>query len=77
MQAVGTDLEHLCTVEDFLFVRTENYMRNLTGAIHMYIGMKRKDASDMLLASRIKGAGALRGGCTALCRSKDLMHWTY
>lgn len=32
---------------------------------------------DMLLASRIKGGGELRGGCIALCKSKDLKQWTY
>ena len=31
----------------------------------------------MLLASRIKGGGELRGGCIALCKSKDLKQWTY
>jgi beta-fructofuranosidase len=31
----------------------------------------------MLLAARLKGAGAHRGGCIALCKSKDLAHWTY
>jgi beta-fructofuranosidase len=31
----------------------------------------------MLLAARLKGAGAHRGGCIALCKSKDLVHWTH
>lgn len=29
----------------------------------------------MLLAARLRGAGSHRGGCIALCKSDDLLHW--
>lgn len=31
----------------------------------------------MLLASRVTNRGDLRGGCIALCKSEDLINWTY
>ncbi len=77
MQAVGTDLEHLCTVEDFLFVSDGELYEEFDWRDPYVYWNEEERCYDMLLASRIKGAGALRGGCTALCRSKDLMNWTY
>ena len=77
MQATGTDLEHLKTVEDFLFVSDGNRYEEFDWRDPYVYWNEEEECYDMLLASRIKGAGALRGGCIALCRSKDLMNWSY
>lgn len=77
MQATGTDLEHLKTVEDFLFVSDGNRYEEFDWRDPYVYWNEAEECYDMLLASRLKGAGALRGGCVALCRSKDLMNWSY
>lgn len=77
MQAVGSDLEHLSTVEEFLFVSDGELYEEFDWRDPFVYWNEKEKCYDMILASRIKGAGALRGGCIALCRSRDLMNWTY
>lgn len=77
MQAVGTDLEHLETVEDFLFVADGEMYEEFDWRDPYVYWNEDEQCYDMLLAARLKNCGDLRGGCTALCKSKDLIHWTY
>lgn len=77
MQAVGTDLEHLNTVEEFLFVSDGKQYEEFDWRDPFVYWNEEDECYDMLLASRIKGGGELRGGCIALCKSKDLKQWTY
>lgn len=77
MQAVGTSLEQLKTVEEFIFVSDGERYEEFDWRDPYVYWNEEEQCYDMLLASRLKGAGALRGGCIARCRSKDLMHWTY
>lgn len=77
MQAVGSDLEHLSTIEEFLFVSDGVRYEEFDWRDPYVYWNEEEQCYDMLLASRIKGGGALRGGCIALCRSEDLIHWSY
>lgn len=77
MQAVGTDLEHLETAEDFLFVADGEIYEEFDWRDPFVYWNEEEQCYDMLLAARLKNAGDLRGGCVALCRSRDLQSWTY
>ena len=51
-------------------------MKSLTGETLLFFGMTR----PMLLYAvgvRVTNRGDLRGGCIALCKSEDLINWTY
>lgn len=77
MRAEGTDLYHLKTVEDFCF-RADDVQYELYDWRDPYVYWSEENhCYEMLLAARKKGAGNHRGGCIALCRSEDLVHWTY
>lgn len=77
MQATGRDLEHLETAEDFLFVADGKMYEEFDWRDPYVYWNEEEQCYDMLLAARLKNGGELRGGCIALCRSKDLMEWTY
>lgn len=77
MQAVGTDLEHLETVEDFLFLADGEMYEEFDWRDPYVFWNEEKSCYYMLLAARMKGGGDLRGGCIALCKSEDLINWTY
>ena len=55
----------------------ESNMKNLTGGIHSYTGTKKMNVMTCFWLQELKGGGELRGGCIALCKSKDLKQWTY
>ena len=77
MRAEGPDLYHLKTVEDFCF-RADDVQYELYDWRDPYVYWSEENRCyEMLLAARSKGAGNHRGGCIALCRSEDLIHWTY
>ena len=75
MQAVGKDLFHLETAEDFIFTADDEIYESFDWRDPYVFYDEESDCYKMLLAARKKGAGALRGGCIALCTSKDLYHW--
>lgn len=77
MQATGPDLYHLKTVESFCF-RADNVQYEPFDWRDPFVFWSEEEhCYKMLLAARNKGAGGRRGGCIALCQSKDLMNWTY
>ena len=55
MQAVGTDLEHLNTVEEFLFVSDGKQYEEFDWRDPFVYWNEEDECYDMLLASRIKG----------------------
>lgn len=77
MQATGPDPEHLETVEDFIFTADGELYEEFDWRDPYVFWNEEENCYDMLLAARIKGSGERRGGCVALCRSRDLMHWSY
>lgn len=77
MQATGTDLLHLETKEDFLFVADGVRYEEFDWRDPYVFWNEEEGCYYMLLAARLKDGGYLRGGCVALCKSEDLMHWTY
>ena len=77
MQATGSDLEHLETMEDFLFVADGVLYEEFDWRDPFVFWNEEDGCYWMLLASRLKDSGALRGGCIALCKSKDLINWSY
>ena len=77
MQATGTDPLHLETMEDFLFVADGVRYEEFDWRDPYVFWNEEEGCYYMLLAARQKDGGQLRGGCVALCKSKDLTHWTY
>lgn len=77
MRAKGKDIYHLENEEDFLFV-ADDVIYEAFDWRDPYVFWNEEDQNYwMLLAARIKNSGALRGGCIALCKSKDLKEWSY
>lgn len=77
MKAKGPDLYHLETDRSFL-LRADDDRYELYDWRDPYVFWSEEDKCyKMLLAARTKGAGSHRGGCIALCRSQDLVNWTY
>lgn len=77
MKAVGSDLSHLETADDFIF-RSDGHLYEEFDWRDPYVFWnEEEECYYMLLASRIKGGGELRGGCISLSKSKDLIHWEY
>lgn len=77
MCARGKDLYHLKTDENFRFL-SDNAIYERFDWRDPYVFFNEEEKCWwMLLASRMKGAGELRGGCIALCKSPDLIHWSY
>jgi beta-fructofuranosidase len=77
MCAKGKDLYHLKTDNKFRFL-SDNIIYEPFDWRDPYVFFNEEDNCWwMLLASRVKGAGELRGGCIALCKSHDLIHWSY
>lgn len=77
MQAAGPDLEHLETIEDFIYSADGDRYEEFDWRDPFVFWNEEEGCYYMLVTSRIKGAGELRGGCIALSKSKDLLHWTY
>lgn len=77
MKATGTDLYHLKTDENWIFTADDEKYESFDWRDPFVFYDEREDCYKMLLAAREKGCGELRGGCIALCRSKDLEHWSY
>lgn len=77
MKATGTNLEELKTVDDFLFVADSEIYEEFDWRDPFVFFNEKEDCYYMLLAARMKNSGNLRGGCIALCKSKDLVTWTY
>lgn len=77
MRAFSTDLVHWETDEDFLFVADDSMYESFDWRDPYVFKNEEEGNYWMLLAARKKGGGAHRGGCTALCKSVDLVHWTY
>lgn len=75
MQAVGDDLFHLKTVEEFIFTADDDIYESFDWRDPYVFYDEDAGCYKMLLAARKKGAGELRGGCIALCTSQDLYHW--
>lgn len=77
MKAHSPDLTSWKTQEDFIFTADDVIYESFDWR-DPYVFFNEDDGCYwMLLAARIKGSGYHRGGCTALCKSKDLNHWTY
>lgn len=77
MKAVGYDLEHLETVEDFLFASDGLIYEEFDWRDPFVFWVAEESCYYMIMASRTKGAGELRGGCISLSKSTDLIHWTH
>ena len=76
MRASSTDLIHWETDEDFLFVADDCMYESFDWRDPFVFKNEEEGNYWMLLAARKKGGGAHRGGCTALCKSRDLVNWT-
>lgn len=77
MQAAGPDLYHLKTVKDFC-LRADDTQYELYDWRDPFVFWSEENGCyEMLLAARNKGAGGHRGGCIALCRSTDMVNWSY
>lgn len=77
MQAVGPDPEHLETMEDFRLVSDGRTYEEFDWRDPFVFWNEDEQCYFMLVTTRIKNGGALRGGCIALCRSDDLISWSY
>lgn len=77
MQATGTDLTKLSTMENFIFQSDGDRYEEFDWRDPYVFWDEAEECYKMLLASRVKGAGELRGGCISLSRSHDLINWTY
>lgn len=77
MRAEGPDPYHLKTVEEFCFRADDAQYELYDWRDPFVFWSEEKHCYEMLLAARNKGAGSHRGGCIGLCRSEDLIHWTY
>lgn len=77
MQAVGGDLNHLETVPDFIYNSDGSVYEEFDWRDPYVFWNEEEECYYMLLASRIKDGGELRGGCVSLSKSKDLMNWEY
>lgn len=77
MRAVGKDPYHLETDREFLFVADDDIYESFDWRDPFVFFHEEEQCWWMLLAARRKNAGGLRGGCIALCKSKDLLHWSY
>lgn len=76
MRASSQDLIHWETDEDFLFVADDCMYEAFDWRDPFVFKNEEEGNYWMLLAARKKGGGAHRGGCTALCKSRDLVNWT-
>lgn len=76
MRATGPDLYHLETDRSFLFTADDEIYESFDWRDPFVFYHDGEQCWWMLLAARRKNAGALRGGCIALCKSKDLREWT-
>lgn len=77
MKAHSPDLMNWKTQEDFIFTADDEIYESFDWRDPYVFFNEEEGCYWMLLAARIKGSGYHRGGCTALCKSKDLNHWTY
>lgn len=77
MRAKGTDPYHLETDREFLFAADDKIYESFDWRDPYVFFHEKEQCWWMLLAARRKNAGGLRGGCIALCKSKDLTNWTY
>ena len=77
MKAVGSDLLHLKTVEDFLYVADGVRYEEFDWRDPYVFWNESEQCYYMLLAAREKGGGELRGGCISLSKSDDLVNWSY
>lgn len=77
MRARGKDLYHLENDMDFLFTADDSIYESFDWRDPYVFYNEQESCYYMLLAARSKDSGALRGGCIALCKSKDLENWTY
>ena len=77
MQATGKTLDKLETVKKFIFTSDGERYEEFDWRDPYVFWNEDDGCYYMLLASRMAGRGALRGGCIALCKSYDLMNWTY
>lgn len=77
MRAKGKDLYHLENDKDFLFTADDNIYEAFDWRDPYVFYRVEESCYYMLLAARRKNSGDLRGGCIALCKSKDMETWTY
>ena len=78
MQATGKNLGKFGDSKRlFCLSQMENSMKSLTGETLLIFWNDEDQCYYMLLASRVTNRGDLRGGCIALCKSEDLINWTY
>ena len=77
MVARGKDREHLEIIEDSRFIGDDVIYEIYDWRDPYVFYNEEEDNYWMLLCSRVKGTGYHRGGCVALCKSEDLLHWTY
>lgn len=77
MEAVGEDLLHLEIKEESRFTADNEIYEMFDWRDPYVFYNEEKKEYWMLLCARRKGTGYHRGGCIALCTSKDLKEWKY
>jgi beta-fructofuranosidase len=77
MAATGKDLSSLKTDKSFLLESDDKIYETFDWRDPFVFWNEDEKSYWMILAARLKGSGAHRGGCLALCKSKDLVHWSY
>lgn len=77
MKATGYSLDKLSTDEEFIYYSDGKQYEEFDWRDPFVFWNQEEACYYMLLASRMKGGGELRGGCVSLSKSKDLINWTY
>ena len=77
MIARGPKPDRLEIIEDSRFIGDNNIYEVYDWRDPYVFYNEEEDNYWMLLCSRVKGTGYHRGGCVALCKSTDLIHWSY
>ncbi len=77
MMAAGNDLYSLSTLPGFC-VKADDSVYEVHDWRDPFVFWNDEDECYwMLVAARLKGSGAHRGGCIGLCKSDDLISWRY
>lgn len=77
MKAEGKSLEELHTVKDFRLVSDGDMYEEFDWRDPFVFWSEEDNCYYMLITTRKKDGGVLRGGCIGLCRSEDLKTWNY
>lgn len=77
MKATGSDLAHLVTDDAFLFASDDDIYEAFDWRDPYVFWVEEEKCYYMIMASKRKHVGYLRGGCISLSKSTDLKNWTY